>query len=218
MRKLIFLLLLMIPLLAESQNRAFESFFQLSGAEKKWTLTHPFVAVAAWRITQKCRYVTDSLGKLGFPDRDPSGGKLDAFRHSFWMATLTEKIGQRKALSLGRAHERGNYRDFKKKRYEEEEIPDKTATDMDLFNNAVGSGIGVALKNRSKKIVIDSILKAIAAGKMVVIFKDSLGLSCDSSQMPIPKKEMHGKWITPRMLVPSDNSFIPIPKKQPTIQ
>ena len=204
MRNIFMLLLLIIPLLAESQSRLMHSFFQLSSPEKIWTIGHLFISKKAWNITVRTRFVTDSLQKEGIPDRDPSGGKLDAFRHSFWMATLTEKIGVRKALSLGRAHEKGNYHDFKRNRFEEGDIPDKAASEMDLFNNKIGVGIGSALKGTNEKLVVDSVLRAIATGRMLIVLKDSLGRSCDSLLNPIPNSELHGKWITPRLLVPSN--------------
>ena len=204
MRNIFILLLLIIPLLVESQNRLMHSFFQLSSPEKIWTMGHPFIAKKAWNITVRTRFVTDSLQKEGIPDRDPSGGKLDAFRHSFWMATLTERIGVRKALSLGRAHEKGNYRDFKRNRFEEGDIPDKAASEMDLFNNKIGAGIGSALQGTNEKLVVDSVLRAIASGRMLIVLKDTLGSSCDSLLNPIPQSELRGKWITPRLLVRSN--------------
>lgn len=207
MRKIFFLFLLFMPLLTESQNRPVHSFLQLSSSEKIWAIRHPFIAKKVWGITLRSRFITDSLHKEGIPDRDPSGGKLDAFRHSFWMATLTEKIGVRKTLSLGRAHEKGNYRDFKRNRFEEGEIPDKAASEMDLFNNKIGAEIGSALKGTNEKFVVDSVLKAIAMGRMLIVLKDSLGRACDSLLNPIPEYELHGKWITPRLLVPSDRLF-----------
>ena len=207
MRNIFVFFLLFIPLLTESQNRPVHSFLQLSSPEKIWAISHPFIAKKAWGITLRSRFVTDSLQKDGVPDRDPSGGKMDAFRHSFWMATLTGKIGVRKALSLGRAHEKGNYRDFKRNRFEEGDIPDKAASDMDLFNNKIGTEIGTALRGTNEKLVVDSVLKAIAMGRMLIVLKDSLGRACDSLLNPIPKDELHGKWITPRLLVPSDRLF-----------
>jgi len=203
MRKYFFLLLFVIPLMGKSQNSTLHSFLKLSSAEKKWAIGHLFIAKKAWVITERCHFVTDSLEKTGIPDRDPSGGKLDAFRHSFWMATLSEKIGVRKSLSLGRAHEKGNYRDFKRNRFEEGDIPDKTASNMDLFNNKIGVGIGMAFKGGNEKLIVDSILKAIAKGNMRIVLKDTLGRSCDSTFNPIPLNDLKGKWITPRILVPS---------------
>jgi len=203
MRKYFFLLLFVIPLMGKSQNSTLHSFLKLSSAEKKWAIGHLFIAKKAWVITERCHFVTDSLGETGIPDRDPSGGKLDAFRHSFWMATLSEKIGVRKSLSLGRAHEKGNYRDFKRNRFEEGDIPDKTASNMDLFNNKIGVGIGMVFKDGNEKLIVDSILKAIAKGNMRIVLKDTLGRSCDSTFNPIPLNDLKGKWITPRILVPS---------------
>jgi len=203
MRKYFFLLLFVIPLMGKSQNSTLHSFLKLSSAEKKWAIGHLFIAKKAWVITERCHFVTDSLEKTGIPDRDPSGGKLDAFRHSFWMATLSEKIGVRKSLSLGRAHEKGNYRDFKRNRFEEGDIPDKTASNMDLFNNKIGVGIGMVFKDGNEKLIVDSILKAIAKGNMRIVLKDTLGRSCDSTFNPIPLNDLKGKWITPRILVPS---------------
>jgi len=204
MRKTLFLFLLLIPYWAASQNHTVKSFFQLSTAEKGWTIVHPFIALKAWKITQRVRFVTDSLGKIGIPDRDLSGGKLDAFRHTFWMATLSENIGVRKSLSLGRAHEKGNYRDFKRGRYEEGNMPDKAASDMDLYNNKIGTGIGVALKGTSEKAVVDSIIWAINQGTMRIILKDTTGRSYDSLFRPVPPDELKGRWVTPRILVPSN--------------
>ena len=214
MRPVYLLLLLLFPLLVDSQNRPVRSFLHLSSPEKIWAISHPFIAGKAWGVTLRIRFVTDSLQKEGIPDRDPSGGKLDAFRHSFWMATLTEKVGVRKALSLGRAHEKGNYRDFKRNRLEEGELPDKAASDMDLFNNKIGTEIGLALKGKKEKSVVDSVLQAIARGRMLIVFKDSLGRSCDSSLSPIPKQALQGKWVTPRILVPSDRLFNKVVKRK----
>ncbi|NWJ50632.1 MAG: hypothetical protein HXX14_07195 [Bacteroidetes bacterium] len=190
-----------------SQHSLFRSFLSVSSAEKGWVVKHPFIAKKAWAITERVRFVTDSLKQLAVPDQDASGGKLDAFRHSFWMASLTQKIGSGRALSLGRAHERGNYRDFKRKRFEEGDIPDKAAGEMDLYNNGIGSAIGTELKESNEKNIIETVLLSIHAGKMKVILKDIEGRSCDSLMQPIPVSLMKGRWNTPRVLVASDFKF-----------
>lgn len=203
--KLILLLsVLLSPKKGWSQNSLFKSFVGVSFAEKGWVVKHPFIAKKAWKITVRVRFVTDSLKQRGIPDQDDSGGKLDAFRHAFWMASLTKAIGARRALSLGRAHEKGNYQDFKHRRYEEGDIPDKPAGDMDLYNNVIGSVIGIELKKSDEKSVIDAVLAEIHAGKMKIILKDAQGRSCDSEMQPIPASAMKGKWDTPRVLVASD--------------
>lgn len=198
------LILLLLSTVGWSQNSLFRSFASVSCAEKRWAMKHLFIAKQAWKITERVRIVTDSLKQRAIPDQDASGGKLDAFRHSFWMASLTKRIGARRALSLGRAHERGNYRDYKKKRFEEGDIPDKAAGEMDLYNNGVGSKIGTQSKGSYEKDIIEAILSAIHAGNMKIILKDAEGRSCDSLMQPIPASAMKGKWDTPRVLVASD--------------
>ena len=66
-----------------------------------------------------------------------NSGQVDAFRHAFWMANLTKEIGWRRAKRLGLAHEKGNYKAYKKRKSEDGEIPDKMSSEMDLFNNNV---------------------------------------------------------------------------------
>jgi hypothetical protein len=76
----------------------------------------------------------------------------------------------------------------------------------------VGAQIGLALNNEIEKRIADSVLSAIATGRMLVVLKDSLGRSCDSWFNPIPENELHGKWVTPRLLVPSGKSLNPSAK------
>ena len=70
--------------------------------------------------------------------KDNNGGKLDAFKHSYWMARLTQGIGKRAAFRLGKAHEKGNYQTYQRRRLEDGLLPDKPSTDMDLYNNNIG--------------------------------------------------------------------------------
>jgi len=43
-------------------------------------------------------------------DGDASGGQVDAFRHAYWMARLHQEIGKRAAFSLGKSHEKENWK------------------------------------------------------------------------------------------------------------
>src|SRR4051812_30874644 len=72
------------------------SFHQLSRAEKNWVFMHPFIAKKAFHCAERARFVTDSMRSNGIL-KDGNGGQLDAFRHAYWMALLTQKISSRKA-------------------------------------------------------------------------------------------------------------------------
>ncbi|HRS54344.1 MAG TPA: hypothetical protein P5250_06530, partial [Bacteroidales bacterium] len=177
---------------------------QVSRPEKIWAIIHPFVFTKAVRITNHVLQVTDSIIKLPVLDGDADGGQVDAFRHGYWMAMLAAYIGQNKALSLGKAHERANYLEFKKKTKKKlSSLHDKASTDMDLYNNVVGVNIGEKMKNYNcieiQNAVIDSILK----GEMKIINKNSQNQSLDEYNNIIENDKIQFHWITPRCLVPS---------------
>ncbi|MDF1673085.1 MAG: hypothetical protein P1U41_06245, partial [Vicingaceae bacterium] len=123
--KLLFLLVVFCSNgLVFSQSK-FKSFKKLSCPEKWWVIWHPFVAKKAFNVSQLARQKTDSIKQNKILKGNGSGGQVDAFRHTFWMAKLTNEIGWRRAEKLGKAHEKGNYKDYKKRRLEDGVVPDK---------------------------------------------------------------------------------------------
>ena len=194
-------IIVVILLLCSLHAKAQVSFMKLSCPEKWWVVSHLFVAKKAQRITQKVRKEVQSMKSSGELDGDADGGQLDAFRHSYWMALLSKEIGSKKARKLGIAHEKGNYRTFKKAKLEDGSSPDKVATDMDLFNNE--RGITIAENNTDQQSVKQTIIEDILAGKMKIIKKDQKGhsLSCDGKLI---SPEALNKWETERCLVDSN--------------
>ena len=77
------------------------------------------------------------------------------------MAAFAQKIKIKKLKKLGIAHEKGNYRQFKKYQNEEGERPDSLSNVMDLKNNDLGLKIGSENKKISladlKELVINEI-------------------------------------------------------------
>lgn len=136
-------------------------------------------------------------------DHDADGGQVDAFRHSYWMARLSQEMCWRKAYSLGKAHERGNYIDFKKHRSGEESFSDSIAGTMDLYNNKTGIDIGTKNKTLEKEEIQKLICAKILAGEMKIILKDVSGNSMDCNGNIIDLKQYSRKWNVPRCLVNS---------------
>ena len=194
----------------KSQNKAsaFKQFWNVSRYEKCWALKHIFVAGKAWKITKYVRQVSDSLAKSNILDGDADGGQVDAFRHAFWMALLSQNMSSKKALQLGIAHEKGNYLDYKKHRKEEGSLPDKISSDMDLYNNNIGIDIGIVIKNNTNTIKPDSlkqiIINNILNGKMMVIKKNKKGEFLDVDNNVIKTEFLVGKWKNNKVLVPSN--------------
>ena len=179
-------------------------FLKLSCAEKTWTLTHLFKAKKAFRITTEARQQTQLIRQENQLDSFPHGGTLDAFRHTYWMASLTQHIGSRAARSLGKAHEKGNYRAFRKGKTEDGVLQDATAVEMDLYNNDQGIAIGKAYLNLSKDTLQNLVILAIKAGQLKTLKRSATGelTNCEGEIVPLQNRSKKD-WKLPYCLIPS---------------
>ena len=182
----------------------FQEFKALSKPKKCWVLFHPFKAKKAFKVSHEAKRITDSIQKNKIITKGKSGGKLDAFRHSFWMAYLGQNIGVRVARSLGKAHEKENHLFYLENKLEDETLPDKASMDMDLHNNEVGLSFVSRKNKQTKKELIYRVINAIEKGKMVVIKKNKKNqfLSCDNQLIP---KDSLKKWENNKCLIPSNS-------------
>jgi hypothetical protein len=188
-----------------AQNESsFKKFCRLPSPEKCWVLQHPFVAKKTWKLTQQSLQVTDSILATGTMGKDANGGKVDAFRHAYWMALVSQKIGKRRALSLGKAHERSNYRDYKKHRKEEGTIPDKISSEMDIWNNKLGADLGSSCRKTEVKTIQEMIIQAINDGMLKVVRKNHAGQFLDANGNLIDPIELKGKWKNNKCLMNSN--------------
>ena len=109
---------------------------KISCPEKRWAVFHPFIAKKSYNLTKETLQVTDSVKNSKILDGDINGGQVDAFKHAYWMALLSQNIKYKKALKLGKAHEKGNYKSFKKSlRKGFQTSQDQRSSEMDLWNN-----------------------------------------------------------------------------------
>lgn len=178
-------------------------FKRLSLPEKCWVILHPFIAEKTWRISEHTKEIANKINDT-LLDGDAAGGQSDAFRHAFWMASLCQEINWIRAYCLGKAHEMGNYIEFKQGKPEDGFLPDKASTEMDLFNNKYGILIGQKNKKISEEQLILLIKNSILNGELRVIKKDSLGNSLNEAGEIIEEKDWNGKWQNQRVLVRSD--------------
>ena len=203
MKKTLMLLCFTVSISMQSQSN-FKSFFELSRPKRTWVLCHPFKAIKALKISKEASKLADSISKTNLLDGDLAGGQVDAFRHGYWMARLHQKIGEKAAFSLGKAHEKENYLTYKKSKLEDGFVPDKIASEMDLYNNNEGLKLILKGSKISKKGLIYRVVNAIRSGKFTIIKKDKKGnfLTCDGRI--ISKEELKGKWENNKCLVASD--------------
>ena len=203
MKKSVLIFTLLISFTAFSQSNL-NKFWKLSGPKRTWVLFHPFKAKKALIISKEANRVSDSLVKSNLLDSDKSGGKVDAFRHAYWMARLRQEIGKSAARSLGKAHEKENYQTYKKRKLEDGVVPDKISSTMDLHNNDVGLSLITKGSKTPKKGLIYRVINAIHQGKLKVIKKDKKGnfLTCEGKI--ISSKSLKGKWKNNKCLVNSN--------------
>jgi hypothetical protein len=194
-------LLFLVIFKSYAQESKMKKFKQLSCPEKCWVIFHPFAAKKALKITEETRKVTKNVMLEKLLKGNGHSGQVDAFRHTFWMARLTKEIGWRRAKKLGKAHEKGNYKDYKKNRLEDGIIPDEISSEMDLFNNSVGIELGKRSTNFGlKKIVVDLVLK----GNCKIIKRDASGNYLDCEGNILLKEQLKGKWVNDKCLVKSN--------------
>ena len=197
MKILIFSIIYLFTSFSVAQNDKI-STKEVSCPEKWWAVKHPFALKKAKKVTIETKKIVNQLKKDTILKGNGNGGQIDAFRHAYWMARLTQEIGHRRAKRLGKAHEKGNYKAFKKGKYEDGAIPDKISSDMDFFNNEVGIEIG---KNTPVETTKEAVINA-GECKVIKMNKQGNFLTCEGEI--IPKETLIGKWENNKCLVSSD--------------
>lgn len=185
---------------ALSQNKRWND---LGKAEKIWILLHPFSVHKAKKLTVLSVHQTDSIQKeIQFPN-SKSGGRLDALRHTYWMALISNNIGPKRASWLGKAHEKKGVDDFNNKSQEEGNIPDKANYEMDTYNNALGVKIGQSCFKCTNEKLLETAYEALIKGECKIIKQNQNGLFLDVDGKEINPSEWQGKWENKRTLVRS---------------
>lgn len=168
-----------------------------------WSTTHPFAAIRLKKIYKKVFILYKQPSTILALDSFSNGGKLDAFRHIFFMAAFAQKIKLKKLRKLGIAHEKGNYKQFLKHQNEEGELPDSLSCVMDLTNNELGFKIGL----NHKKISLDElkleVIKEINNGNAVILKRNNNKLYVDCNNNVIDIKAYEKKWCVPKCLISS---------------
>lgn len=175
----------------------------LSWPEKCWAVFHPVAAVKIKSIASQCYriYESDSL-KLVL-DSFPNGGNKDAFRHCFFMAAFSQNVNIKKLRRLGKAHEKGNYRQFLRNQREDGEVPDSIGSVMDLYNNELGFTIGKENKTASLTTLAEVCLKALSNGKGRMLKRNEKGQYLNEAGIVLTPFSYLGKWQNDKCLIPT---------------
>ncbi|MGI8893001.1 MAG: DUF6973 domain-containing protein [Bacteroidia bacterium] len=184
-----------------------KSFLKLSPPVKLWVITHPFAACKSAKLTEQALAMTKEVKNDIRLDGLENGGQVDAFRHAFWMALMAQKYSCQKAFRLGKAHEKGNIRDFRKGKLEEGELPDSISVAMDHFNNCIGVHIGYENRKATSAELAEIVIDRILSGEMMIIKKDKEGRFLNCQGEMIHTKDWRGFWNNNRCLVRSNMMY-----------
>lgn len=168
-----------------------------------WAAFHPFAAIKIKHIHKACDVYYAEMNKHPQLDSYGAGGKLDAFRHTFYMAAFAQKVKVKKLRRLGLVHEKINYRQFKKNRLEQGEVPDSLSSVMDLLNNELGFRIGKTHPQVSLEELRDLVLAAIQQGQALIFKRDVAGNYLKCTDEILSKEELKG-WKNNKCLVASN--------------
>lgn len=148
--------------------------------------------------------VYDEVAKMNMLDHFQNGGKLDAFRHAFFMAAFDQKIKTKKLRKLGIAHEKGNYLHFLKNIKEDGELADSLSTVMDLKNNELGFRIGNGNKKTDLQNLKDLVIEEIKKGGAVYFKRNVSGqyFTCEGELINL--ENFQNKWFIPKCLIATD--------------
>jgi hypothetical protein len=181
-----------------------QKFGERSRYEKRWAFFHPLAALKVRKIYKLCLPHYEELQKSKALDGYKNGGKLDAFRHVFFMAAFSQKIKIRKLRKLGIAHEKGNYAAFLKDLKEDNELADSLSNEMDLKNNELGFKIGSANKKKDLKDLKDMVIEGIKKGEAFYFKRNSKGDYLTCSGEIINLELYKNKWFIPKCLITTD--------------
>jgi hypothetical protein len=181
---------------------------EVSRYELSWSFFHPGTAIKVKKIKDECDRFFDKKTIQAQLDSFSNGGKLDAYRHIFYMAAFAQKVNAEKLRMLGMAHEKNNYNQFKKGGLEYGEIPDSLSTVMDLYNNELGFKLGSANKNADLQKLSRLVITEIKNGKAIVMKRKRSGTYVDCSGKEINPKLYGAKWFIPKCLVTSDTVYM----------
>ncbi len=173
-----------------------------------WAFSHPFAAAKIKKINKTCQAIYNQKEIKTRLDSFSNGGKLDAFRHVFFMAAFHQKVKTKKLRKLGKAHENKNYRQFLKGETNNEHRHDSLSMVMDLHNNEVAFGLKETTNALSLKELKEKVIQTILSGKALILKRNRQGqlLKCDARILS--PEELNKGWYIPKCLVNSDQVYM----------
>lgn len=169
-----------------------------------WAITHPLSASKIKKIHRECQVIYQNKELKQRLDSFANGGKIDAFRHIFFMVAFHQKVKTSALRKLGIAHENQNYRQYLKGEENGEWRHDSLSMVMDLYNNEVALQVNATSEKIPLEELKEQVIQIIQNGKALILKRNQKGdlIRCDGSL--IHKGEFSDAWYIPKCLVSSD--------------
>ena len=190
----------------ETYAQFMKSYNKLSKPEQQWVRRHPIAAFRTHNIADTVRQEAKRRLKDTSLDGDINGGMVDAFKHTLWMALTTQKIGSRKALLLGQAHEEGNRLEYESDPVRKKIHQDSIASRMDMLNNQIGAKIGEDNPKATFDELVALVMQSVIEGKCWKIKKKDKKTYLDANDKVISIHDYDNNWVIPKVLVKSNEN------------
>ncbi len=162
-----------------------------------WSMAHPFAAMKVKKTYKKVYPLFNDPALGSQLDTFSVNGKLDAFRHVFYMAAFAQKVKAKKLVKLGKAHEKTNYLQFKRDPERKTHQQDSVSCDMDLKNNMIGIQLGSSNKKASLEELKAKAIELVQSNNAHYILRDRKGKYIDCNNATINIQDYNGKWYIP---------------------
>lgn len=200
----LFFLVLAAVSFSKVDAQIYKAYKKLSVPEKRWVLFHPLAAKKTYNVSSIVNAEVIKCTKNKDFDGDGTGGSLDAFKHTLWMALCSQKIGARKAILLGKAHEAGNRLQFEACGGKKLIDQDSVLSRMDMLNNEIGAALGEKHNKASYDEIVEIVKKNVLEGNCYKIKKDSKRHFLDINGDIIDPKKYIGVWNVPKVIIKSN--------------
>jgi hypothetical protein len=172
--------------------------------EVLWAFKYPIAACKIkkqWPIIMRHYELVKQSKVL---DTLENGGRMDAFRHVYFMAYLINYVKEEKLRKLGIAHEKGNYHQFIRHQLEFSERPDSLACVMDLRNNEVGFELKKALTCFKPDSLAKLVIEHMKQGKAWYLKRNEQKnyVSCENEAINLSLYT--NNWFIPKCLIPTN--------------
>ena len=194
---IIFTVSLFTPIFLSSQN--FEKIYEsMKTKDKIWCLNNLSSVLIAKEISEEVMFTMDSLNQISYLGGNSEGGVFDAFRHIYWMYSLSNEIGPKKAKRIGEIYE--NYGEYM---FNNSYMSgyDSVGRVMDLFNNDIG--ISLSKEKIPYSLIFNEIDNILRDGRAKVVKKNDLGESLDIDGNVIQDTIWKQTWQNNRILINS---------------